>query len=222
MKKAMILAAGEGRRLRPLTEKIPKPLVRLGKYCLIEYHLFNFVRAGITEVVINVNYLSEQIIAHLGSGERYGLKIHYSVEKEHLETGGGVFNALPLLGDEPFIVVAGDIFTNFDFVDLPLNIRGDVHLVLTPNPSFHPEGDYVLQKDGYLNLSGKKLNYGGIAVIHPRLFADACAGKFKIAPLFSRAIKNHLATGQYYEGPWFNITTLAEVESAQAWCEKNL
>ncbi|HCJ29220.1 MAG TPA: mannose-1-phosphate guanylyltransferase, partial [Pseudomonas sp.] len=142
--KAMILAAGKGERLRPLTLHTPKPLVQAGGTPLIEYHLQALARAGFTELVINHAWLGEQIEAYLGVGDRFGVHIDYSAEGEPLETGGGIHRALPLLGDQPFVVVNGDIWTDYDFAALPQPLTGLAHLVLVDNPAHHPAGDFLL------------------------------------------------------------------------------
>jgi MurNAc alpha-1-phosphate uridylyltransferase len=215
--KAMILAAGKGERMRPLTLHTPKPLVRAGGVPLIEYHLRALQEAGVQEVVINHAWLGQQLEDHLGDGERFGLHIVYSPEGEPLETGGGIFRALPLLGDQPFMVVNGDVWTDYDFEALRVPLLGLAHLVLIDNPAHHPEGDFSLI-DGQVRDSrdaGTRLTYSGIAVLHPKLFAGCQEGAFKLAPLLRAAMDQGLVTGEHFTGRWVDVGTherLAEVE----------
>lgn len=214
--KAMILAAGKGERLRPLTLHTPKPLVQVGGMPLIEYHVRALARAGITELVVNHAWLGEQIEAYLGSGDRFGAHIDYSAEGEPLETGGGIFRALPLLGDQPFIVVNGDIWTDYDFASLTLPPASLAHLVLVNNPPHHPAGDFVLA-DGKVveGSAAATFTYSGIAVLHPRLFEGCPAGAFKLAPLLRQAMAEGAVSGEHYRGNWVDVGTherLAEVE----------
>lgn len=216
--KAMILAAGKGERMRPLTLTTPKPLVRAGGIPLIEYHLQALAGAGFTEIVINHAWLGQQIEDYLGDGSRYGVSIQYSPEGEPLETGGGIFRALPLLGDEAFLVVNGDIWTDYDFSVLHQPIAGLAHLVLADNPAHHPTGDFTLVDDQVRD--GKPdtdtLTYSGIAVLHPQLFDGCSAGAFKLAPLLRTAMANGQVTGEHLNGHWVDVGTherLAEVET---------
>ncbi|EJM87344.1 Nucleoside-diphosphate-sugar pyrophosphorylase family protein [Pseudomonas sp. GM74] len=216
--KAMILAAGKGERMRPLTLTTPKPLVRAGGVPLIEYHLRALAAAGFTDIVINHAWLGQQIEDYLGDGSRYGVSIQYSAEGEPLETGGGIFRALPLLGDEAFVVVNGDIWTDYDFSVLHQPINGLAHLVLVSNPSHHPAGDFSLVEtlvhDGQSEVG--TLTYSGIAVLHPQLFDGCTAGAFKLAPLLRRAMADGQVTGEQLRGHWVDVGTherLAEVET---------
>jgi len=215
--KAMILAAGKGERMRPLTLHTPKPLVRAGGVPLIEYHLRALHEAGFHEVVINHAWLGQQIEDYLGDGERFGLRIAYSPEGEPLETGGGIHRALPLLGDEPFMVVNGDIWTDYPFNSLRIPLTGLAHLVLINNPAHHPEGDFSLI-DGQVRDSrdtGTRLTYSGMAVLHPKLFAGCHDGAFKLAPLLRAAMEQGQVTGEHFTGRWVDVGTherLAEVE----------
>ena len=218
--KAMILAAGKGERLRPLTLHTPKPLVRAGGVPLIEYHLRAIKSAGIEDVVINHAWLGQQIEDYLGDGRQWGLKIRYSPEGEPLETGGGIFRALPLLGDEPFLVVNGDIWVDFDFSSLMKPLKGLAHLVLVDNPPHHPGGDFALI-DGQVHddAAQLRLTYSGIAVLHPQLFAGCTEGAFKLAPLLRDAMAKGLVTGERFGGRWVDVGTherLAEVEQILA------
>ncbi|MGA3681393.1 N-acetylmuramate alpha-1-phosphate uridylyltransferase MurU [Pseudomonas graminis] len=218
--KAMILAAGKGERLRPLTLHTPKPLVRAGGVPLIEYHLRAIKSAGFESVVINHAWLGQQIEDHLGDGHQWGLNISYSPEGEPLETGGGIFRALPLLGDEPFLVVNGDIWVDFDFSVLMKPLKGLAHLVLVDNPPHHPGGDFALV-DGQVHNDADqpRLTYSGIAVLHPQLFAGCTEGAFKLAPLLRDAMAKGLVTGERFAGRWVDVGTherLAEVEQLLA------
>ncbi|AKV05230.1 MULTISPECIES: N-acetylmuramate alpha-1-phosphate uridylyltransferase MurU [Pseudomonas] len=216
--KAMILAAGKGERMRPLTLTTPKPLVRAGGVPLIEYHLRALAAAGFTEIVINHAWLGQQIEDYLGDGSPYGVSIQYSPEGEPLETGGGIFRALPLLGDEAFVVVNGDIWTDYDFSVLHQPINGLAHLVLADNPNHHPAGDFTLV-DGQVHDGQPEtptLTYSGIAVLHPQLFDGCSAGAFKLAPLLRKAMADGQVTGERLNGRWVDVGTherLAEVET---------
>jgi len=211
--KAMILAAGKGERLRPLTLHTPKPLVRAADVPLIEYHVKALVAAGFTQLVINHAWLGEQIEAYLGDGSRFGAQIQYSAEGEPLETGGGIHHALPLLGDAPFLVVNGDIWTDYDFASLRGPLNGLAHLVLVANPAHHPAGDFRLVDGQVRDEPGQ--TYSGIAVLAPKLFADCSPGAFKLAPLLRRAMGVGEVTGELFKGRWVDVGTherLAEVE----------
>ena len=216
--KAMILAAGKGERLRPLTLHTPKPLVRAAGVPLIEYHVRALARAGFSELVVNHAWLGQQIEDYLGDGERYGVHIRYSAEGEPLETGGGIFKALPLLGEEPFVVVNGDIFTDYDFSALRRPFSEKAHLVLVNNPAHHPAGDFRLA-DGRVTdatVDDASLTYSGIAVLSPALFAGCQPGAFKLAPLLKAAMAGRQVTGEHFTGRWVDVGTherLAEVES---------
>ena len=215
--KAMILAAGKGERMRPLTLHTPKPLVRAAGTPLIEFHLRALADAGFRELVINHAWLGQQIEDHLGDGAHFGLSIRYSAEGEPLETGGGIFRALPLLGDEPFVVVNGDVWTDFDFSLLRRPLDGVAHLVLVDNPDHHPRGDFRLDAGQVQDaLDGKpSLTYSGIAVLHPRLFAGCQPGAFKLAPLLRQAMAAGQVSGEHFTGRWVDVGTherLADVE----------
>ena len=219
--KAMILAAGKGERMRPLTLTTPKPLVRAGGVPLIEYHLRALADAGFTQIVINHAWLGQQIEDYLGDGSRYGVSIQYSAEGEPLETGGGIFRALPLLGDEAFVVVNGDIWTDYDFSVLHQPIAGLAHLVLAPNPAHHPSGDFHLI-DGQVRDSqpgSTNLTYSGIAVLHPQLFEGCSAGAFKLAPLLRTAMANGQVSGERLNGQWVDVGTHERLAEAEALIE---
>jgi MurNAc alpha-1-phosphate uridylyltransferase len=215
--KAMILAAGKGERMRPLTLHTPKPLVKAAGVPLIEYHIRALVAAGFTELVINHAWLGQQIEDHLGDGSRFGVRIVYSPEGEPLETGGGIFKALPLLGAEPFLVVNGDVFTDYPFAALRKPLAGLAHLVLVDNPAHHPQGDFVVTEGQVSDAdeAGERLTYSGLAVLHPRLFTGATPGAFKLAPLLREAMAAGQVSGERYGGCWVDVGTherLAEVE----------
>ncbi len=214
--KAMILAAGKGERLRPLTLHTPKPLVRAAGVPLIEYHVRALAQAGFAELVVNHAWLGQQIEDYLADGARFGVRIRYSAEGEPLETGGGIQRALPLLGEQPFVVVNGDIWTDFDFTALRQPLSGLAHLVLVDNPAHHPQGDFCLL-DGRVSEAdaASKLTYSGMAVLHPALFRECTAGAFKLAPLLRQAMASGQVTGEHYRGRWVDVGTherLAEVE----------
>ncbi|WP_339543945.1 N-acetylmuramate alpha-1-phosphate uridylyltransferase MurU [Pseudomonas sp. RA_35y_Pfl2_P32] len=215
--KAMILAAGKGERMRPLTLTTPKPLVPVGGVPLIEHHLKALAAAGFTEVVINHAWLGQQIEDYLGDGSRYGLSIQYSPEGEPLETGGGIFRALGLLGDGAFVVVNGDIWTDYDFSALRRPLAGLVHLVLADNPAHHPGGDFTLVDGQVLDgqADAPTLTYSGIAVLDPKLFAGCTDGAFKLAPLLRNAMAQGRVSGERLSGRWVDVGTherLAEAE----------
>jgi MurNAc alpha-1-phosphate uridylyltransferase len=205
--KAMILAAGRGERMRPLTDHTPKPLLKAAGRSLIEYHIGHLVAAGITELVINHAHLGDQIEAALGDGRRYGVTIRYSVEATALETAGGIFNALPLLGDEPFVVVNGDVWSDYPFAQLPAAITGLAHLVLVDNPPQHPKGDFALTGDRVVAEGEDKLTFSGISILSPQLFAGCTPGAFPLAPLLRQAMARGLVSGEHYRGRWFDIGT---------------
>jgi N-acetyl-alpha-D-muramate 1-phosphate uridylyltransferase len=206
--KAMLLAAGRGERMRPLTDHTPKPLLRVAGRPLIAWHLAALARAGIHEVIINVSWLGEQIRAALGDGRDFGLSIRYSEEgSPPLETGGGIFQALPLLGAEPFLVVNGDTFTDVDLTSLQLSAAADARLVMVPNPPQHPQGDFVLEGDLLQAGAGPTLTYSGIGIFSPALFTGCAAGQFPLLPLLKRAIAAHRLQGQLHTGQWLDIGT---------------
>lgn len=215
--KAMILAAGKGERMRPLTLHTPKPLVPAAGKPLIEYHLEALARAGITDVVINHAWLGQQIEDHLGDGSRFGLSIRYSPEGEPLETGGGIFKALPLLGDEPFLLVNGDIWTDYDFRSLNAPLPCLAHLVLVDNPGHHGRGDFHL-RDGQVvdgDDSPGTLTFSGISVLDPALFDGCQAGAFKLAPLLRKAMAEGQVSGERFSGQWVDVGTLERLADVE-------
>lgn len=235
--KAMILAAGRGERMRPLTDYRPKPLLKVGGKPLIVWHLERLAAAGFKDVVINHAHLGALIEEALGNGAQWGLSIQYSPEKVALETAGGIANALELLtqntnGREPFLVVNGDVYTEIDFkspinffnaVQQTENNSGDIknvmaHLVLVDNPPQHPNGDFAIEAGRLKNESGKNnsgmLTFSGVGVYHPDLFANIVKGQpAKLAPLLRNAIENNAATAQYYQGIWHDIGTPERLKS---------
>jgi MurNAc alpha-1-phosphate uridylyltransferase len=206
--KAMILAAGRGERMRQLTAKTPKPLLRVGGKTLLEYHLETLGKAGIRDVVINVAYLGQKIIDFAGDGATWGLNIAYSHEGDDpLETAGGIIHALPLLGDGPFIIVNADIWTDYPFQSLPAIPGGLVHLVMVNNPEHHPTGDFVLQGNSLSADGEAKLTYSGIGVYRPELFKDYPQGKRPLLPILQGAMRTGQASGEHYKGGWMDIGT---------------
>lgn len=206
--KAMILAAGRGERMRPLTDKIPKPLLEVGGKALIEYHLEGLRKAGVSDVVINHAWLGNLIEAQLGDGCNYDLRIRYSAEVPRaLETAGGIIQALPLLGDEPFIVINGDIWTEYPLQQLPSRLDGLAHLVMVDNPEHHPAGDFYLDDAGLKPDGEPRLTYSGIGVYSPRLFKQLEQGIRPLAPLLINAMQNGLVSGEYFRGVWLDIGT---------------
>ncbi len=215
--KVMILAAGRGERLKPLTDSIPKPLLQAGGKPLIVRIIEQLVRSGFSELVINLGYRGRQIEAALGDGDGYGVSIDYSREPETaLETGGGIYHALPLLSD-PFMVVNGDIATDFPFSQLPMRLETLAHLVLVPNPPQHPEGDFALEQGQVCEDGPHKWTFSGIAIYSHRLFRQCRPGRFPLAPLLRQAIEKGQVTGQLYRGFWSDIGT---VERLQRWREQ--
>ncbi len=218
----MILAAGRGERMRPLTDHAPKCLLQVGGRALIEWHLGKLARAGCREVVINHAWLGEQIEAQLGDGSRFGLRIQYSAETLALETAGGIARALPLLGPAPFLVVNADIFTALDFSALtlrapPLAREALAHLLLVDNPEHHPNGDFALhlgqvQEDGH-----RRLTYSGIGIYSPALFSAVATGtRAALAPLLRQAMRQGQITGEHFHGLWMDVGTperLAQVDA---------
>jgi MurNAc alpha-1-phosphate uridylyltransferase len=204
----MILAAGRGERMRPLTDDTPKPLLKVGRRTLIEHHLQALRAAGVRDVVVNLSWMGEQIRAALGDGGRLSLSIHYTEEGPvPLETGGGIFNALPLLGAEPFIVVNGDVWTDYPFTRLALAHDATAHLVLVPNPAHHVQGDFSLDNGRVVRRHGQTYTFAGIAVYHPQFFAQCKAGRFPLLPLLQGAIDARGVSGEVYEGAWSDVGT---------------
>ena len=215
--KAMVLCAGRGERLRPLTDRTPKPLLKVRGKPLVQWHLEALARAGVSEVVINLSWLGEQIRSTLGSGSRFSLKIQYSVEPPTaLETGGGIFQALPLLGDAPFIVINGDVFTDFDLTTLKIDPAALAHLVLVPNPEHHADGDFALRGAEIVTTGAQRFTYVGIGLFRPELFARCQPGRFALLPLFQAAIAARRLQGECFMGSWTDVGTVARLESLNA------
>lgn len=215
--KAMILAAGRGERMRPLTDTLPKALLCVGGQTLIEQHVQALARAGITELVINHAHLGMQIVRTLGDGSAYGVDIRYSPETgAALETGGGIFKALPLLGAAPFVVVNADVWTDFEFSRLPAAIQGLAHLVMVDNPPQHPDGDFSLSAGRLSRRGPAMLTFSGIGVYRPALFDGCTPGAFPLAPLLRRAMDAGQVTGERHDGHWYDIGTPERLASINA------
>jgi len=214
--KAMVLAAGRGERMRPLTDETPKPLLEIRGKPVIAYHLEALARAGVREVTINLSWLGARIRAALGSGERWGLKIYYSEEgPQALETGGGIFQALSQLGPGPFLVVNADVFTDFDFGRLSIAPEALAHLVLVPNPEYHPRGDFALQAGRVQDVGDPRYTYSGIGVYRAQFFDGCTAGRFPLLPLLHRAIAAGLLHGELYTGSWSDVGTAKRLAALQ-------
>jgi MurNAc alpha-1-phosphate uridylyltransferase len=238
--KALIFAAGRGERMRPLTDMTPKPLLAAGGKPLVEWHLEKLAAIGIREVVLNTSWLADRFPRALGDGSRWGIDLHIVYEGgTPLETGGGMWNALPFLrdGDDAFIAVNGDVWTDYDFSLLPEDPAGDAHLVLVDNPAQHPRGDFVLRDDGSIASDGEpKLTFAGIGLYRPSLFDEwrAIVGdapgagetppRFKLAPLLRAAMARGAVTGEHHRGRWTDVGTperLAELDAALARGSRN-
>ena len=206
--KAMILAAGRGERMRPLTDTLPKPLLPARGRPLIEHHFDALRRAGIVEVVINLGWLGERLREHVGDGQRFGLSVAYSDEGyPPLETGGGIQRALTLLGPAPFWVLNGDVFCDYPVTAHVLPEGVLAHLVLVPNPPQHPQGDFALAEGRVSNAAFGRHTYSGIAVIDPRLLAASVPGRFPLAPLLRDAAARGAVSGELYAGIWSDVGT---------------
>ena len=214
--KTMILAAGRGERLRPLTDVTPKPLIKVAGKSLIEYHLENLVRSGFKEIIINTAWLADKIHLALGDGSNYGATIHYSDEGTALETAGGIINALPLLGDEPFLVVNGDIWCDFDFSTLPkLKDPTQAHLVLVNNPEHNHKGDFSLQNDMIRNVGNTMNTYSGIGIYSAEFFKGQTSGALPLAPIIRSKCESNLISGQFYDGLWTDVGTVERLQQLE-------
>lgn len=212
-RRALIFAAGRGERMRPLTDATPKPLLRAGGRMLIEHHIEKLARAGVRDIVINISHLAASFAPALGDGSRWSVSIHYSDEgPQPLETGGGIRHALPLLGEAPFIAVSADIASDYDYARLPAEPAGLAHLVMVPNPDFHPRGDFWLD-GGRLNEegAGERLTFGNIGVYRPGIIAGESATHFKLLPCLQRAMRERSLGGERHDGFWRNIGTPAQL-----------
>ena len=212
--RAMILAAGRGERMRPLTDAKPKVMLEVGGRPLIEWHLEKLARAGVRSVVINHAWLGQQIEQHLGDGTRFGLQIVYSAEQHALESAGGIANALPLIGEQPFLVINGDVFTDLEFSALlPQLARLDAsnrvaHLILIDNPEHNPQGDFVLAGNAVQVSGAPRLTFSGIGLYHPALFAAVHRGApARLAPLLRAAMGRGVVSGERYDGLWIDVGT---------------
>ena len=211
--KAMILAAGMGNRMRPLTLHTPKPLLEVGGKPLIVWHIEKLQKIGVQEIVINTAWLGEKLADALGDGSQFGVKILWSHEGEGLETAGGIINALPLLGNEPFILVNGDVWTTMDFAPLlNVQLQDDLaHLVLVENPVQHPQGDFTLAANKAYTFeqarSGENLTYSGVAVMHPQMFDGLESGKRPLAPLLKQAMQEEKISAHKLQGVWMDVGT---------------
>ena len=214
--KAMILAAGRGERMRPLTDNLPKPMLPVGGKPLLQYHVEALARAGFTDLVVNHARFGDRIEAFLADGGAYGVTIRYSAEGDNpLGTGGGIKRALPLLGDEPFLVVNGDVWTDFPLETLKTPFSGQARLVLVPNPAHHPRGDFALQ-DGKVSNSGEpRYTFSGIGVYHPGLFRSITESAFPLAPILRQAMEQREVRGELYRGRWFDIGTPTRLEDLE-------
>ncbi len=210
----MILAAGRGERMRPLTDRLPKPLLPVAGRPLIEHHIEALMQAGFKELVINHAHLGKQIETTLGDGQRWGITILYSPEPAGaLETGGGIFKALPLLGDAPFVVINGDIWTDYDLTQLITLEHKLAHLILVDNPAHNPEGDFLLSNDGLCSEGrGKRLTFSCIGIYHPVLFAGCKSGAFPLAPVLKAAMAQGRVSGEHYTGRWVDVGTPQRLE----------
>ena len=212
----MILAAGRGERLRPLTDETPKPLIKVAGKSLIEYHLLNLSNAGFKEIIINTAWLAKKIHQQLGDGSNYGVSIQYSDEGEALETAGGIINALPLLGGSPFLVVNGDIWCDFDFITLPeLNDSAQAHLVLVNNPVHNQDGDFALQDNLIKNTGESMHTYSGIGIYSPDFFLGQSSGSAPLAPIIRNKCNNDLVSGQFYNGSWTDVGSLERLQELE-------
>ena len=227
--KAMVLAAGEGRRMKPLTDVTPKPLLTVSGRPLIEHHIVGLRDAGVTEIIVNVSYLGQQLVEFLGDGSRWSVELTVSKEVAPLETAGGIVQALPCLGEKPFLLVNGDIYTDFPFATLKQVslTAGGGHLVLVSNPPHHPEGDFCLYGQrlasvednalaGRSAASIQSLTYSGIGLYDPQLFAAEAPGKKPLRPLLDRAVAGELLQGELYSGVWEDIGTPERLASINA------
>jgi MurNAc alpha-1-phosphate uridylyltransferase len=214
---AMILAAGRGERMRPLTDTVPKPLLRIRGKPLIERHVERLAQAGVERIVINLAWLGSMIRDYLGDGSRHGVPISYSEESPHaLETAGGIFRALPLLGPDPFMVVNGDIFTDYGFERLSLDDERDAHLVLVPNPPQHPRGDFGLEGHAAVPAAERQYTFAGIAVYRNEFFAGCEDGVFPLKPLLLRGMAAKRCGAELYSGLWEDVGTPERLEALNA------
>lgn len=220
--RAMILAAGRGERLRPLTDHTPKPLIGVGGQTLISYHLQHLAQAGFREVVINISHLGEKIHSTLGDGSEWGLQVQYSTEPEQaLDSGGGIQQALQWLGNAPFAVINADIFTAYPFTRLRAVKCNHAHVIMVPNPTHHPQGDWGIN-GGRMDPDGDpRFTFSGISVYHPRFFESAQAGRFSVVPMLVAAARQKYITAELYQGDWHDIGTAERLESLRQRHDQN-
>ena len=218
--KAMILAAGFGERLRPLTETTPKPLLKVGDKPLIQYHIERLAAVGVRELVINTSWLGDQVESFVGDGSRFGVDVQWSRESDPLETGGGIRQALPMLGSEPFLVVNGDVWSDYPLAELvarewPEEV--DAHLVLVPNPDHHGKGDFELGSDHKIRYpdGGQAYTFSGISVMRPEMFAlyPSASKKFPLRDVLASGIKGGYVTGEVFAGSWWDIGTVERLQA---------
>jgi MurNAc alpha-1-phosphate uridylyltransferase len=222
---AMILAAGRGERMRPLSDTKPKTLLVAGGKPLIVWQVEALARAGFRDIVINAAWLASQLVAALGDGSAFGVRIRWSLEPEPLEAAGGIATAVPLLPPGPALIVSGDVWTRFDYATLATRAEAmaqdrtapRVHLVMVPNPAFHPQGDFVLD-DGRVRLDGaSKMTFGNIGLYDTALFRELPRGvKLKLLPLYRDWIARGWVSGERFDGPWDNVGTPAEIAALDA------
>lgn len=216
MKTAMILAAGRGERLRPLTDHIPKALCVIHGQSVLEHHLNNLVRAGFTKVCINHAYLGGQIRQHLGDGARFNIEVCYAPEPPGgLETGGGIVNALPLLGHEPFLVINADIYTDYPLATIQISSTRHAHLVLIKAQNYKQTGDFGLTKTHDIDNTQHEFIFSGIAVYTPEFFAGQIPGRYSVTPLLRQSAAQNLVSGEVYHGAWFDIGSPCRLQNAQ-------
>jgi len=214
--KAIILAAGQGQRLKPITDTLPKPLIKINNEPLIVHHILNLKSNGVTDIVINTAHLANKISTYLGNGHSLGVNIIYSRETGHgLETGGGIVNALPLLGSQPFIAVNADIYCNFPFDKLYLNNPDLAHLVLVKNPQHNLNGDYSVLNGKLSNNKLASYTFSGIALYDPILFNKCIIDRYSVTPIVRDAVTLGLGSAQIFDGIWHDIGTVDRLKTAR-------
>lgn len=212
--KAMILAAGEGRRM---CSDLPKPLHEINGLCLIEHRILALAASGVKDIIINLHHKADQIQQRLGDGRQYGVNIVYSLENTLLKTGGGIVNALPLLGDDAFIVVNADVWTDYDFSQLSLSSNALAHIVLVDNPEHNPQGDFCLYASGRVSqVCQHRLTFSGISLMTPAFFEGCPAEPFALGEWFNHQINRELVTGEHYQGLWVDVGTPLRLDFVQA------
>jgi len=215
--RAMILAAGRGERMMPLTKDTPKPLIEVKNIALIEYSINELKKACITEIVINISYLGGQIKSHLGDGTKFGVKLSYSDESANaLETAGGIIKALPMLGNKPFVVINCDVLCDYDISQLKLPIGSFAHLVLINNPMHNPTGDFSLTNDQIVEVDNQSYTFSGVGIYHPDFFKNHIhsQGKLPLHSLLKEALAANQLTGELYQGYWQDVGTPERLEQA--------